>query len=81
VRIKHPPFIYVRIFAHFQATVKAHPEFPKVPVALNLAKTDEARKLIEVVLRVNGLQPVPICCLLVRRKIAWRSYARHLWTP
>lgn len=37
-----------------QATVKAHPELPNVPVALDLAKTDEARKLIQVVLRVQG---------------------------
>jgi tripartite-type tricarboxylate transporter receptor subunit TctC len=37
-----------------QATVKAHPELPKVPVAFDLAKTDEARKLIQVVLRVYG---------------------------
>jgi len=37
-----------------QATVKAHPELPKIPMALDLAKTDEARKLIQVVTRVNG---------------------------
>jgi tripartite-type tricarboxylate transporter receptor subunit TctC len=37
-----------------QATIKAHPELPKVPVAFDLAKTDEARKLIQVVTRVNG---------------------------
>ena len=37
-----------------QATVKAHPELPNVPVAYDLARTDEARKLIQVVVRVNG---------------------------
>lgn len=37
-----------------QATVKAHPELPNVPVAHDLAKTDEARKLIQVVTRVQG---------------------------
>lgn len=37
-----------------QATVKAHPEVPNVPVAFELAKTDEARKLIQVVTRVHG---------------------------
>lgn len=37
-----------------QATVKAHPEVPNVPVAFELVKTDEARKLIQVVLRVHG---------------------------
>ncbi len=37
-----------------QATVKAHPEVPNVPVAFDLAKTDEARKLIEVITRVHG---------------------------
>ena len=37
-----------------QATVKAHPEVPNVPVAFDLAKTEEARKLIEVITRVHG---------------------------
>jgi len=37
-----------------QATVKAHPEVPNVPVAFDLAKTEEARKLIQVVTRVHG---------------------------
>ena len=31
-----------------QAVPKAHPDLPKVPVAIELAKTDEARKLIQV---------------------------------
>ncbi len=30
-----------------QAVPKAHPDLPKVPVAINLAKTDDARKLIQ----------------------------------
>lgn len=37
-----------------QATVKAHPELPKLPVALDLAKSEEARSLIKVVTRVHG---------------------------
>jgi tripartite-type tricarboxylate transporter receptor subunit TctC len=37
-----------------QATVKAHPELPNVPVAFNFLKTDEARKLFQVVVRVHG---------------------------
>jgi tripartite-type tricarboxylate transporter receptor subunit TctC len=37
-----------------QATLKAHPELPKVPVAVDFAKTEEARKLIQVVTRVHG---------------------------
>jgi tripartite-type tricarboxylate transporter receptor subunit TctC len=37
-----------------QATVKAHPELPNIPVAFELAKNDEGRKLIQVVARVNG---------------------------
>jgi len=37
-----------------QATVKAHPELPNVPVAFELAKTEESRKLIQVVTRING---------------------------
>ena len=31
-----------------QAARKAHPDLPKVPLAINLAKTNEARQLIEV---------------------------------
>jgi tripartite-type tricarboxylate transporter receptor subunit TctC len=31
-----------------QAAPKPHPDLPKVPLAINLAKTDEARQLIEV---------------------------------
>jgi tripartite-type tricarboxylate transporter receptor subunit TctC len=31
-----------------QAAAKAHPDLPKVPMAMSLAKTDEARKLLEV---------------------------------
>ncbi len=37
-----------------QATLKAHPELPNVPVAFDFAKTDEARKLIQVVVQVHG---------------------------
>ena len=37
-----------------QATFKAHPELPNVPVAYNMVKTDEAKKLMATVLRVNG---------------------------
>ena len=37
-----------------QATVKGHPDLPNVPVAFDLAKSEEAKKMIEVVARVNG---------------------------
>ena len=37
-----------------QATLKPHPELPKLPMALNFAKTDEAKKLISTVARVHG---------------------------
>jgi tripartite-type tricarboxylate transporter receptor subunit TctC len=37
-----------------QATLKAHPELPDIPVAYKFAKTAEARKLLEVVTRVHG---------------------------
>ena len=37
-----------------QATVKAHPEIPNVPVAFDFLKTEEARKLFQVVVRVHG---------------------------
>jgi len=37
-----------------QATLKAHPELPKIPVAYDFVKTEEARKLLQVVTRVHG---------------------------
>src|SRR5918999_1236606 len=37
-----------------QATLKPHPELPDIPVAYNFAKTQEARRLMEVVTRVHG---------------------------
>jgi len=37
-----------------QATVKAHPELPNIPVAMDFAKTDETRKLIQVVTQIHG---------------------------
>jgi tripartite-type tricarboxylate transporter receptor subunit TctC len=37
-----------------QATVKPHPELPNIPVAFDFLKTEEARKLFQVVVRVHG---------------------------
>jgi tripartite-type tricarboxylate transporter receptor subunit TctC len=37
-----------------QATVKGHPELPNIPVAFDFLKTEEARKLFQVVTRVHG---------------------------
>jgi tripartite-type tricarboxylate transporter receptor subunit TctC len=37
-----------------QATLKPHPEFPKLPMALNYAKTEQAKRLISTVARVHG---------------------------
>jgi tripartite-type tricarboxylate transporter receptor subunit TctC len=37
-----------------QLTAKPHPDLPKVPLAVNLAKTDEARKLIQAVAQAHG---------------------------
>jgi tripartite-type tricarboxylate transporter receptor subunit TctC len=37
-----------------QATLKPHPEFPKLPMALTYAKTEEAKRLISTVARVHG---------------------------
>jgi tripartite-type tricarboxylate transporter receptor subunit TctC len=37
-----------------QGTLKAHPELPNIPVAFDLLKTDEARKLLQVVVKVHG---------------------------
>ena len=37
-----------------QVTSKPHPELRKLPLAINLAKTDEAKKLLQTVERVHG---------------------------
>ena len=37
-----------------QFSAKAHPDLPKVPLAVNIAKSDEARKLIQAVLQAHG---------------------------
>jgi len=37
-----------------QATLEPHPEHPKLPMALNYAKTEEAKRLISTVARVHG---------------------------
>jgi tripartite-type tricarboxylate transporter receptor subunit TctC len=33
---------------------KAHPDLPKVPLAMNIAKSDESRRLIQAVLQAHG---------------------------
>jgi tripartite-type tricarboxylate transporter receptor subunit TctC len=42
-----------------QAAIRPHPEFPNLPWALNLAKTEEAKKLIQTLARVNGVTNRP----------------------
>lgn len=37
-----------------QLSAKPHPDLPKVPLAINLAKTDESRKLIQAVAQAHG---------------------------
>lgn len=37
-----------------QGTLKAHPELPHIPVAFDLLKTEEARKLLQVAVKVHG---------------------------
>jgi len=37
-----------------QATLRPHPELAKLPMALDFAKSDEAKKLIQTVIRVHG---------------------------
>ena len=37
-----------------QASAKPHPDLPKVPLATSLAKTDEARKLMQAVAQAHG---------------------------
>ena len=37
-----------------QVSAKPHPDLPKVPSAMNIAKTDEARKLLQAVAQAHG---------------------------
>jgi tripartite-type tricarboxylate transporter receptor subunit TctC len=37
-----------------QVSAKPHPDLPKVPLAMNIAKSDEARKLIQAVAQAHG---------------------------
>lgn len=37
-----------------QETLASHPDFPQVPMALNFAKTEEAKQLIRAVIQVHG---------------------------
>jgi tripartite-type tricarboxylate transporter receptor subunit TctC len=37
-----------------QETLTAHPEFPQIPVALDFAKTEDAKQLIRTVIQVHG---------------------------
>jgi tripartite-type tricarboxylate transporter receptor subunit TctC len=37
-----------------QVSAKPHPDLPKVPLAMNIAKTDEARKLMQAVAQAHG---------------------------
>ena len=43
-----------------QATLKSHPELKQIPVAYELTKTDEAKKLMATVLRANSPTVRPI---------------------
>jgi tripartite-type tricarboxylate transporter receptor subunit TctC len=42
------------LFVVLQETLTAHPELARVPLAINFAKTEEAKKLIRVVIQVHG---------------------------
>jgi len=37
-----------------QGNTKSHPELTKVPISINFAKTDEAKKLMQIVLQAHG---------------------------
>jgi hypothetical protein len=45
-----------KIHVVLQATLKSHPELKKVPLAINYAKTDEARTLLRVADNVHAYQ-------------------------
>ena len=42
-----------------QAAIRRHLEFPNLPWAVDLAKTDEAKKMIQTLARVNGVTNRP----------------------
>ena len=42
-----------------QVNSKSHPEITQVPLAINFAKTEEARKLLQVITQVHGASVRP----------------------
>ncbi len=63
-----------------QVTNKPHPELPKLPLAVNLAKTDDAKKLIQTVARVHGPSVRPYVLPPGTPKDRVQFSARLSWT-
>lgn len=62
------PSTRARRFAFSRQPSKRIPKLLDIPVAYNFAKTNEARKFMEVVTRVHGLRCVLIFCRPLRLK-------------
>jgi hypothetical protein len=73
-----------RIHAVLQASLKPHPKYKHVPVAINYAKSAEARELLTVADNAHGAQfpfAVPPGMSKDRLDLLQRAFARTLKDP
>jgi hypothetical protein len=65
-----------------QLSAKPHQDLAKVPLAMKLAKTEGARKLIQAVTqKPTAPRCVRMCYRRARPRIEWRFSARRLGIP
>ena len=60
-----------------QGLPKPLPDLPNVPLAINLAKTDEARQLIEAGMHSPSIMTRPITCPRGHPKNVFKFWSRH----
>ena len=74
MRIHRPPIL-------LQAAGKRHPELPNVPLVIDYAKTDIAKKLVQGVINNFGATARPYVATLGTPKSVSRFCAKRLSTP
>jgi tripartite-type tricarboxylate transporter receptor subunit TctC len=73
-----------KIHAVLQASLKSHPKYKHIPLAINYAKTDDARELLKVADNAHGAQfpfSVPPGMAKDRLEIMQRAFMRTLKDP
>jgi hypothetical protein len=69
------------VFPVLQAVPRPLPDLPKIPLAINLAKTERGASGSRLESTVVASLPVHMFYLLVHPKIEWKSSARHFKRP